>query len=90
MFFVLHLAIVHASLGNKAEVIRNLNLLNDHGYTSLQLLYAYGLMEDPYGAHYGINKDIGFIDAVSRIEARSQQVLADIHRDFPELFPDVK
>jgi adenylate cyclase len=86
----LQMAIAAAGLGRNTEAIDHLKVLLAIGHTETYLLHSYYVIGDPYGVYSDINKDIGFIDVIGRMEANNQKVLEDIRRELPQLFPDAE
>jgi tetratricopeptide (TPR) repeat protein len=86
-FKELQLAIAYALLGDKQAAIDNLNAMYESGFTGVRLIHAYGLESDRTGVFENLKDNIGFIDSIDRLKQRNKEIVRNLYRDLPQLFP---
>ena len=76
--------LAHAMLGNRAEAIENIQLLESKSaYRAVWVLEAYGLSEDVFGLYDGLSSNIAVVDVIQRIKAKNQRDLVRIGEELP-------
>jgi TolB-like protein/Tfp pilus assembly protein PilF len=83
----IQLVITHAGLGDHDKAIDYLNRFIDQGFTATRHLQMYGVLTDELGTYGNIRNNVGFIDALARMNDKNAAILARLREELPDFFP---